>query len=648
MWSMPEVRWAMLSLAAFTLAVPADLLGAPVLLVGVLYAVCYLAGGWEPLVEGVRALGDRRLDVDLLMVVAALAAAGIGQYLDGGLLIVIFASSGALEAVMTARTRRSIEALLDLTPETAALVAGDGERTVPAADLAVGDEVVVRPGERIPADGRVLDGASDVDTAGLTGEPLPVPRNRGDDVHAGTVNGTGTLRVRVTRDPADSVVAGIAVQVRRATGTKAERQLWIERIEQRYSVIVVVATLALLAVPLLLGAAFEPTLLRAMTFMIVASPCAVVLATMPPLLAAIAVAGRRGVLLKDATVVESLADVDAVLLDKTGTVTRGRPEVVAVEPVADLPRDRVLALAAAAEAGSEHVLGRAVRESAAHLTVPRATAFAAEPGVGVRAEVAGAVVRVGHPGRPAVAVGWPDCDEVAVKPPHCDPGADVDAAVARHERAGRTAVVVSVDGRPVGVLALADELRPGAALAVSDLTALLGTAPALLTGDAPRPAAAVATALGIDDVRADLLPVDKAAAVDAHPGTVLAVGDGINDAPLLATAAVGLAVGEGAGALSVQASDGVLLRDPLGSLAPLITLARRARRIARANLAFAAAVITGLVTWDLVGTLPLAVGVAGHELSTVLVCLNGLRLLVRPGWPAPRAENRVREAVSVG
>lgn len=633
MWSStPEVRGAALSVAAFALAVPADLLGAPALLVVVLYAVCYAAGGWEPLVEGVAALRERRLDVDLLMVVAALAAAAIGQPLDGGLLIMIFASSGALEAVMTARTERSIHALLDLAPETA--TRAGSERLVRADELVVGDEVVVRPGERIPADGRVLDGVSEVDTAGLTGEPLPVPRSVGDDVHAGTVNGTGTLRVRVTRDPADSVMAGIAAQVRHATDTKSGRQLWIEKIEQRYSVLVVASTVALLGIPLLFGAAFEPTLLRAMTFMIVASPCAIVLATMPPLLAAIAVAGRRGVLLKDATVVEALADVDAVVLDKTGTVTRGRPEVVAVEVLGSGARigrlagvggrDAVLVLAAAAEAGSEHVLGRAVREAAdrevpAHLPRPPVAAFDALPGVGVRAVVDGVGVVVG---RPSVL------DDA-------DADADARAAVARHEDAGRTAVVLLVDGRPAGVLALSDELRPGAAAAVAALTAALGTAPALLTGDAPTPAAAVAARLGIDDVRSGLLPADKAADVAARGGTVLAVGDGINDAPLLATAAVGLAVGEGAGALSVQASDGVLLRDPLGSLVPLLTLARRARRIAQANLTFAAAVIVGLVTWDLAGTLPLAVGVAGHELSTVLVCLNGLRLLAWPGWPPP-------------
>lgn len=215
--SMPEVRWAAVSLAAFALAVPADLLDAPALLVGLLYTVCYLAGGWQPALEGFQALGERRLDVDLLMVVAAVAAAAIGQYLDGALLIVIFVSSGALEAVMTARTRDSIHALLDLAPETATLVDDGAERQVAAADLTVDDEVVVRPGEQVPADGVVVAGASDVDTAKLTGEPLPVPVEVGDEVHAGTVNGTGTLRVNVRRDPADSVVAGIAAQVRTAT-----------------------------------------------------------------------------------------------------------------------------------------------------------------------------------------------------------------------------------------------------------------------------------------------------------------------------------------------------------------------------------------------------------------------------------------------
>ncbi|WP_345382468.1 heavy metal translocating P-type ATPase [Pseudonocardia yuanmonensis] len=644
MLSLPEVRSAALALLFFVAAVPADLLGAPWPLVAVLYAACYVTGGWEPAWSGLQALREKTLDVDLLMIVAALGAAAVGQHLDGALLIVIFASSGALEAVMTARTRASITGLLDLAPETAHRFVDGREEQVRAADLAVGDEVVVRPGEKIPADGTVRDGATEVDASTLTGEPLPVRRGPGDQVFAGTLNGTGTVRVRVDRDPADTVVAGIAAQVERAAETKSGRQLFVERVEQRYSVVVVVAALALLVVPLLFGADFRETLLRAMTFMIVASPCAVVLATMPPLLAAVAVAGRRGVLLKDAGVVEALAEVDAVALDKTGTVTRGRPEVRAVEPLDGRPADALLALAAAVEEGSEHVLGRAVVAEARcrGLRLPEVRDFEALPGEGVRAVLssasgpdpedhgrAGATVAVGRTG--------PDL------------GPRGSGIVAEAEREGHTAVVVQEDGRPVGLLVLADEVRPGAAEAVAAVGAAVAP-PVLLTGDAEGPARRVGDRIGIGEVRAGLLPADKAGAVEELERggrRVVAAGDGLNDAPLLATAHVGLAVGEGAGTLSVEAADGVLLRDPLGALAPLAGLARRARRIARANLAFAAVVIAGLVTWDLAGTLPLALGVAGHELSTVLVCLNGLRLLVRPGWPADgseRGERRERHA----
>ncbi|GAA4993043.1 heavy metal translocating P-type ATPase [Pseudonocardia tropica] len=625
--TLPEVRWAGASLLAFLAALGADLLGAPSAVVVGLYLACYVLGGWEPALEGLRALGEKRLDVDLLMIVAAVAAAAIGQWFDGGLLVVIFATSGALESVMTARTRAGIHALLDLAPETATVVDEDGsERTLPAAGLVAGQVVVVRPGERVPGDGTVLDGVSEVDTSALTGEPVPARTVPGDAVLAGTVNGTGVLRVRVSRDAADTVVAGVAAQVERAAETKAGRQLFIERVEQRYSVLVVAGTVLLLAVPLLLGAPFQETLLRAIVFMIVASPCAIVLATMPPLLAAVAVSGRRGTLVKDVTVLEALAEVDTVVLDKTGTLTSGRPQVVSVTPLGSRRADELLALAGAAEAGSEHVLGRAVRAHALErgLHLPHAEGFTGIPGEGVRAVVDGRSVAVGRP-------------ELA---------GDVEVpGVAALQEAGRTAVVVLVDGEPAGVVGLSDEPRPGAATALAALRREVGGEPQVLTGDAERPARVLADRLGLTRVRAGLLPGGKVEVVRAEQARgrrVLAAGDGINDAPLLASADVGLVVSEGAGALSLDAADGVLTRDPLGSLAPLVVLARRARRIARANLAFAAAVVVVLVGWDLVGTLPLVVGVAGHELSTVLVCLNGLRLLV----VTRREDRRARAAVA--
>lgn len=333
LWALPEVRWATVATGLFALGGAAQLLGSPPALWWALYLGCYAAGGWEPARAGLRALRERTLDVDLLMIVAAIGTASIGQVFDGALLIVIFATSGALEAVATARTADSVRALLDLAPERATRLLPDGgEEVVDTAGLTVGDVIRIRPGERIGADALVLDGVSDVDQATITGEPLPVTRAAGDEVFAGTLNGTGALVARVHRPVGESVIARIVALVDEASATKAKTQLFIEKVEQRYSVAVVVATLALFGIPLAVGAEFQPTLLRAMTFMIVASPCAVVLATMPPLLSAIALAGRNGVLVKSAVVMERLADTTLVAFDKTGTLTTGTLRLPASTP----------------------------------------------------------------------------------------------------------------------------------------------------------------------------------------------------------------------------------------------------------------------------------------------------------------------------
>jgi heavy metal translocating P-type ATPase len=610
------------SLALFVAGGVAQLAGTPAPVWWALYLACYAAGGWEPALAGLRALRERTLDVDLLMVVAAIAAASIGQVFDGALLIVIFATSGAVEAVVTRRTEESVRALLDLAPEHASRQRDDGtEESVPVADLVVGDVVLVRPGERVGADGVVLSGLSEVDQASITGEGLPAPKGPGDEVFAGTVNGTGALRVGVARVAAESVVARIAAMVEEASATKARTQLFVERIEQRYSVAVVVGALALVAVPLALGAAFEPTLLRAMTFMIVASPCAIVLATMPPLLAAIANGGRRGVLVKSAVAMEALGRTTVVAFDKTGTLTEGRPHLESVTPLAGLDgagldEDAVLALAAAAERPSEHPLAAAVVRAARErgLPVADATGFTALPGRGVRATVEGTLVVVGSP---AALDGIPE------------------APVTRLEADGSTVVAVIADGSPVGLLAISDRLRPDAAATVARLAELTGRPPVLLTGDHAGAAARVADAVGITDVRSGLLPDAKAAAVrelQAAGHRVLLVGDGVNDAPALATADTGVALGGRGIALAVETADAVVVRDDLTTLPNLLGLSRRARRVVLANIAIAATVIAGLVTWDLVGTLPLPLGVAGHEGSTVVVALNGLRLLRAAAW----------------
>ncbi|PVC80425.1 heavy metal translocating P-type ATPase [Streptomyces sp. CS090A] len=628
-FALAEARWAAAALVLFLIALPLQLAGAPAWSWGPLYAAAYVTGGWAPAWAGLTALREKTLDVDLLMIVAAIGAASIGQVMDGALLIVIFATSGALEALATARTQDAVRGLLDLAPTTATRLADDGsESTVPAEDLVVGDTILVRPGERVGADGRVVDGTSEVDQATITGEPLPVAKETGDEVFAGNLNGTGALRVKVERDASDSVIARIVAMVEEASETKAPTQLFIEKVEQRYSLGMVLATLAVFLIPLAFGADLTGSLLRAMTFMIVASPCAVVLATMPPLLSAIANAGRHGVLVKSAVVMERLGQVDAVALDKTGTLTEGTPRVTDIRPLdsSGLTEDTLLALAAAAEHPSEHPLARAVVDAARtrHLAIADMREFTSTPGVGVTATVDGHKVQVGALARLLAAT---DDTEAACT-------AEIAADL---ENGGRTAVLVLRDSVPVGMLGIADRLRPDAAATVAALTTLTGNTPTLITGDNPRAAARLAAEVGItgDEVNAGLLPQDKVEAVrrlEAAGRKVLVIGDGVNDAPALAAAHTGIAMGRAGSDLALQTADAVIVRDELATVPTVIALSRAARRLVVQNLVIAGTFISGLVIWDLVGHLPLPLGVLGHEGSTVIVGLNGLRLLRDGAW----------------
>uniref|UniRef100_UPI003D8F9B71 heavy metal translocating P-type ATPase n=1 Tax=Gordonia sp. B7-2 TaxID=3420932 RepID=UPI003D8F9B71 len=620
-WAVRSVRWATAATVLFVCGLVMQVAGGPNWLMWALYLACYATGGWQSARDGLTALRHRIIDVDLLMIVAAIGAAAIGQIFDGALLIVIFATSGALEDVATRRTEDSVRNLLDLAPDQATRIDADGtETTVDAARLTVGEVIVIRPGERIAADATVLDGASDVDQSSITGEPLPVAKAIGDTVYAGTLNGTGALRAQVGTDPEATVVARIVAMVGEASATKATTQLFIEKVERVYSIAVVAATVALFAIPLATGAELQPTLLRAMTFMIVASPCAVVLATMPPLLSAIATAGRRGVLVKSAVAMEKLADIDLVALDKTGTITTGQPvvtDIVALDETHD--PDHVLAIAAAAENDSEHPLGRAIVEAAAQreIRVAAVADFAALPGRGVRASLDGRTVEV-------------------LNATQIFGDSRVSRSRVRIDDAGGTSVAVLDDGHPIGVIGLHDRIRPEAASAISTLTSVTGSTPIMVTGDNKAAAQSISPAVGIDEVRADLLPQHKVDAVRDLQGRgsrVAVVGDGINDAPALATADIGIAMGHMGADLALATADVVIVRDDLDAVPALLALARRTRRVVIANLAIAATFIAVLVTWDLVGHLPLPLGVAGHEGSTILVALNGLRLLSPRAWP---------------
>ncbi len=635
----PEVRWAAVATVLFAGGGLAQLAGAPSAVWWSFYLACYVTGGWEPGLAGLQALREKTLDVDLLMIVAAVVAAAIGQVFDGALLIVIFATSGALEAVATKRTADSVRALLDLAPEEATRISDDGEEQVVATgELVVGDVVLIRPGERIGADAEVVGGASEVDQASITGEPLPVLKEPGGEVFAGTLNTTGALRVRVSRAAGESVIARIVALVEEASATKAQTQLFIDKIEQRYSIGMVAATLALFFIPLAFGAALAPTLLRAITFMIVASPCAVVLATMPPLLPAIANAGRHGVLVKSAVVMEQLGRTDTVVFDKTGTLTEGTPWVSDIRVLREtqLSEDELLGLAAAAERPSEHPLAAAIVTAAQDRRLPLAPAedFDSAPGQGVSARIGGRTVRVGSPAL---------LEEISPALDGTVPRAQAQSLIAAAEDHGATAVVVLIDGSPAGVLALTDRLRPGAGDAVTALTALTGHTPALLTGDNAGAAGLLAGEVGITDIHAGLLPEDKVTHVHGLQSAgrrVLLVGDGVNDAPAMAAADLGVAMGRHGSDLALETADAVVVRDELATLPKVIDLSRQARRLVTANLIIATTIITALVIWDLFGHLPLPLGVAGHEGSTVIVGLNGLRLLRTAAWRRAGTSNR--------
>jgi heavy metal translocating P-type ATPase len=430
-------------------------------------------------------------------------------------------------------------------------------------------------------------------------------------VFAGTLNGTGSLTVRVGAPAADFVIARIVAMVAEASQTKARTQLFIEKVEQRYSVGMVTATVAIFALPLLAGEAFQPALLRAMTFMIVASPCAVVLATMPPLLAAMANAGRHGVLVKSAVVMEDAGTAGVVAFDKTGTLTEGTPRLAEIRVLTGAGRDEreILLLAAAAENPSEHPLARAVVTAArdAGLGVLAASEFTALPGRGISAVVNGRRIEIGSPRHLPGAPG-----ATAARSGVTGPVAALAAgAVADLEADGQTAVVMRIDGDPVAVLGVADRIRPAAAAAVTRITALTGASPVLLTGDNERAARKLAGQAGIADVRAGLLPEDKVTAVrelEAAGRKVLLAGDGVNDAPALAAASTGAAMGRAGSDLALDAADLVIMRDDLAAIPVVIALSRRARRVVTANLWIAAVIIAGLVCWDLAGHLPLPLG----------------------------------------
>jgi Cd2+/Zn2+-exporting ATPase len=577
------------------------------------YALAYLTGGYFSVREAWRALRAHQFDVNFLMVAAALGAASIGYEREGAVLMFLFSLAGTLETYALGRTHQSIQALLDMAPKEATVERDGRELRVPVEELRVGDVVVVRPGGQIPADGRVVRGASSVNEASITGESLPVDKTPGDRVFAGTLNGQGLLAIEVSAPVHDSTLARIVELMRTAREQKARAQDFTDRVVGRYYAYAVVGItlVAILVPPFALGWSWTAAFYRAMTLMVVASPCALVISIPAAVLSALARSGRDGALFKGGAHLETAARVRVVVFDKTGTLTTGRFRVARVVPFGDRTEREVLRAAAAVEQGSEHPLAAAITAHARELglVLPAVEEFEAMAGVGARARVDGVQLRVAKPARETL-------------------GPAALAALDALEADAHTVVVLS-GSEPWGMIALADTVRPPAAGVVAALKER-GYAVALLTGDNARAGAALGRRLGIDEVRAGLLPDGKVAAIRelrARYGPVAMVGDGVNDAPALAAADLGIAMGAAGTDAAIESADVLLMSDDVARIPPMFALAGAAQKVIRQNLVVAAAVVLVAMVLALVGILPLSLGVVVHEGSTLVVVANGLRLL---------------------
>ncbi|MGE0347369.1 MAG: heavy metal translocating P-type ATPase, partial [Gemmatimonadales bacterium] len=538
---------------------------------------------------------------------------------EGAFLLFLFALANALERYALDRARDAIRALTALVPDTARVVVAGVETDLPIERVRPGDVVVVRPAERIAVDGAVRAGASAVDQAPITGESAPVDKVPGDEVFAGTVNGEGALEVTVTRAVGDRTLDRVIRLVEEAQGAKAKTERLTERFERIFVPLIVVADLLLIIVPPLLGLLdWSSSLYRGMTVLVAASPCALALGPPAAMLAGIAQAARRGVLVKGGVHLEALAEVRAIAFDKTGTLTHGRPEVADVVPAPGVDARELLQVAASVERRSQHPLAQAVvrRAEADGLALLPAGNLVSVTGRGVESEIAGEKVMVGSPRM------WQRSDDLMP--------AVLGAAAADIAARGRSIMVVRHGERWLGLLGLADRPRASVPETLARLRALQIAPLVMLTGDHAGVGDAIGRELGLDEVRADLMPADKVTAMRellARHGAVAMVGDGVNDAPALAAATVGIAMGGAGTAAALETADAALMGDDLGRLPFAIGLARRTRTILRQNLVIAAGMMLVLLLLAALGILAIGPAVVGHEGSTLVVIANALRVL---------------------
>jgi Cd2+/Zn2+-exporting ATPase len=551
--------------------------------------------------------------IEMLMSTATVGAIAIGATSEAATIVLLFTIGELLEGVAAGRARSGIEALGSLVPRTALLLGDGAARAVSAASLKVGDLVLVRPGDRVSADGKVVEGGSEVDESPVTGESVPVPKAEGDPVLAGSINASGTLQIRVSRPASDNTIARIVRLVEEAQEAKAPTARFIERFSAIYTpVAVAVAALVAIVPPLLLEGTWETWIYRGLALLLVACPCALVLSTPAAIASGLAVGARRGLLVKGGGTLEAIGRVHTIAFDKTGTLTQGRPQVTDILALSGSER-AMLGLAAAVESGSSHPLGRAILDRAAADGIPLrpARSMRTIPGKAVEAVVTGKAVSVGSPSYAAADGALSD---------------EVNQVLTEWEIEGKTVVVVSIDAVPAGLIAVRDEPRSDAVAGIRALHAL-GIRSVMLTGDNPRTGKAIASALGLD-ARAGLLPADKLREIGVlmARGPVAMVGDGINDAPALATASVGIAMGSGTD-VALETADAGLLNNRVGDVAALVRLSRATLANIHQNVAIALGLKAVFLVTTVAGITGLWPAILADTGATVLVTMNALRLL---------------------
>lgn len=583
-----------------------------------LFWATIVIGGAYPLRSAIRAVRNRQLTITVLLIMAAIGAIALGVIEEAAMLVVIFSLGEAMEAYATDKARGSISALLELAPPNANRLTDRGfTETVSVEALHPGDVVLVRPGERLPTDGTVTEGASWVDASPVTGESEPVEASAGTEVFGGSLNGNGVLRVQVTKEHYDTILARVIEQVEEAQANRSRTERFADRFSAVYTpAMFALSVLVALVLPVF-GFEWREAIYRALVILVVSCSCALVISVPVSVVTAIARGARDGILIKGGIYLERLADIKAVAFDKTGTLTRGRPALAQVTAFGGTTEQEALALAAAVEAGSEHPIAAAITAGARDrgLDIPTARDARALPGAGMEAVVDGRAMHIGRPS---------DADRT-------DP--QVGAAVAGAEANGSTAVVLREDTRPLAVLAVADQLRPDAHSTIAELRELGIERVLMLTGDNATVAKTTAHALGLDDYRAELLPEDKSAAVRElreRYGVIAMVGDGVNDAPALANADLAIAMGAAGTDVALETSDVALMADELDRLPAAIRLSRRARNNIKINIALSLAVVAILIIAALAGWMTLTTGLLLNEGSAALIILNGLRMML-PG-----------------